>query len=458
MFHTLKHAKIVVLMSFLSFVFLIDANALDNLIQNSIEPNKIEIIAGKSLVMKLSIPVRKKLRVSIGSPDIADCLVLSGNEIYVNGKTAGITNLILWQEDKLVAIYDVEVKFDVSRLKEKLHQILPDEKELMVTATNNSISLTGKVSNAANLAQALSISNAYAPEGKVNNLLTVGGTHQVMLEVKIAEMSRSLSRDLGIDLGVFKSGTMAIDILSGFGSNIDPLAPAFDAFLQYTGGDTTWAMLINALKENGLVKVLAEPNLIALSGKTASFLAGGEYPIPVPDEDGITIEYKDFGVGLSFTPNVLSKDKINIQVNSSVSDLDFTTAVQFRGYVVPGISIRRASTTVELADGQSFVIAGLLSESIRENAQKFPFLGDLPFLGTLFKSNSFLKNKTELVILVTPRFVKPIDKKDQPVPTDYYDEPDDVEFYFNIDRSAKKSAANDSDVKMDGQFGHSFED
>ncbi|MBW2656025.1 MAG: type II and III secretion system protein family protein [Deltaproteobacteria bacterium] len=306
-----------------------------------------------------------------------------------------------------------------------------------------------------NLSKALTLSESYAPAGKVKNLMTVGGTHQVMLEVKIAEMSRSVGRNLGIDLeNISHIGDVAVQLLSNFGVSATT-----------TGGPTlglgynTWDTMLNALKANGQVKVLAKPNLITLSGQTASFLAGGEYPIPVSDEDGLTIEYKDYGVGLSFTPNVLSPDKINIKVDTSVSERLPTATLTNQNFVAPGLSTRRTATTIELADGQSFVIAGLLSESITESVKKFPFLGDIPILGILFRSSSFQKNETELVIIVTPRLVKPIDKETLPVPTDFYEEPSDTEFYFDMKRSSKKSSKEEPvDGNMDGQFGHSFED
>ena len=449
----LRFNKIIFMVLFFLMFVSISSYAQNDLIPVTVEPFKIDIISGKSIVMKTEINVK---RVSIGSPEIADFILLSPKELYIKGKAAGITNMILWQEGKVTTIYDIEVKYDLSRLKEKLYQILPDEKEIQIISTNNSLTLTGRVSSAVNLSQAMVLARSYAPEGKVNNLLTVGGTHQVMLEVKIAEMSRSVGKDLGIDLGVaLDFGSLTAQILSGFGGSV---VPAFDAAFEYTRGDATWSGTLNALKTNGLVKILAEPNLTALSGKTASFVAGGQFPVPVPNEDGITVEFKDFGIGLSFTPNVLSRNKIQINVISSVSELDFSTAVQFEGYVVPGVSTRTATTTVELADGQSFVIAGLLSESIRENIQKFPFLGDIPFLGTLFRSSSFQKNETELVIFVTPRFVKSINKETIPDPGENYEEPSDIEFYLGTGRPAKKSSKDISvDGNMDGQFGHSFE-
>jgi pilus assembly protein CpaC len=457
-----KFNKIIFMVLFF-LMFVCASSYAQNLTPETVEPFKIDIVSGKSLVMKSDMNIK---RVSIGSPEIADFILLSSKELYIKGKAAGLTNMILWHDGKVTSIYDIEVKYDLSRLKEKLYQILPDEEEIRIMSTNDSLTLSGRISSAASLSQAVNLAKSYAPEGKVNNLLTVGGTHQVMLEVKIAELSRSVGKDLGINLGVaFSIGDLTATVLSGFGSNLLPSLdgggnPGFKGGGRYTRGDATWAGTFNALKENGLLKIMAEPNLVALSGQTASFLAGGEFPVPVDAGDGaIGIDWKDFGVGVSFTPNVISRDKISIQVASSVSEIDFSTAIQIEGYIAPGVNIRKAATMIELGDGQSFAIAGLLSENIRENVQKFPFLGDIPILGTLFKSSSFQKNETELVIIVTPRFVKPINKEAQPVPPDYYTEPDDTQFYFNTDPPVEKASKDGSAVgKMDGQFGHSFEE
>lgn len=451
----LRFRKMIFVVLFFLMFLGTNSYAQNNTAPETVEPFKLDITSGKSIVMKSDINVK---RISVGSPEIADFILLSPKEIYIKGKAAGFTNMILWQEGGITTIYDIEVTYDISRLKEKLYHILPDEKEIKIMSTNDSLTLSGRVSSAANLSQAMVLANSYAPKGKVNNLLTVGGTHQVMLEVKISEMSRSVGKELGIDLEVLsQSSNLAVSLLSGFGGSV---APAFDAALSYTRGDATWSGALNAAKADGLIKILAEPNLIALSGSTASFLAGGQYPIPVSNEDGITVEFKDFGIGLSFTPNVLSQDKIHINVVSSVSELDYSTAVQFTGYVVPGVSSRTATTTVELADGQTFVIAGLLSENLRENITKFPFLGDIPILGTLFRSSSFQKSETELVIFVTPRFIKPISKETIPDPGENYIEPSDVEFYLGIDRRPAKDSSRASSVEgnMDGQFGHSFEE
>ena len=204
---------------------------------------------------------------------------------------------------------------------------------------------------------------------------------------------------------------------------------------RFASGGATWTMFIDALKENGLTKVLAEPTLITQSGRPASFLAGGEFPIPVPQSSGgsgttITIEYKTFGVGLNFTPTVLGNGKISMMVNPEVSELDFTRGVSLQGYIIPSLTTRRVSTVIELGDGQSFAVAGLLKDDVREVVRKFPVLGDIPILGALFRSTSFQRNETELVIIVTPHLVKPIDMAKQTLPTDAYIEPDNFEFYL----------------------------
>ncbi len=237
------------------------------------------------------------------------------------------------------------------------------------------------------------------------------------------------------------------------------VSDAVNAIFRFLSQDTTWTVFIDALKEEGLLKVLAEPTLITLSGKTANFLAGGEFPIPVPQSSGgggttITIEYKPFGVGLNFTPTVLSNKKINMQVTPEVSELDFSNALTISGFVVPSITTRRVSTVIELADGQSFAIAGLLKDDVREIVSKFPLLGDIPILGALFRSTSFKKNESELIVIVTPHLVKPLDMAKQTLPTDQYVEPSDLEFYLlgNMEGRGKPNPVKGSG--LEGQFGH----
>jgi len=468
---TLKFkTRVAMLCSVVLLSWVTGANARDILLPSSSQPQSLTLISGKSVIFDLnldsSVPMKKKPVISVGDPEIIEFRLLPGR-LYLKANKAGVTNLILWQEKKLMEIYDIEVKYDISRLKKTLYESLPQEKDIEVKATNDSITLLGKVSNAGNLSRVLAIAKSFALEGQINNLLTVGGTHQVMLEVKVAEMSRSVGKKLGVDVTALNaSGDLGMTLLSPLHSStysngvLDSIyTDSVNALFSFSHGSTTWTAFIQALQEDGLAKILAEPNLISISGQTASFLAGGEYPIPVPNEDGITITYKTFGVGLQFTPTVLDENRISIKVNAEVSDLDFSTAVQTAGYVVPGITTRRAGTSIQLNDGQSFAIAGLLSENISENVKKFPFLGDIPILGALFKSTSFQKDETELVMIVTPRFVKPLTANDQPLPTDYYQEPDDKEIFFNIKKRAPAPAPKMiRPGRVDGQFGHAFED
>jgi pilus assembly protein CpaC len=393
----------------------------------------------------IDTPVAIK-RVSLANPDIADTVVISPRQIYLTGKAVGTTNLTLWGgDDRVSTIFDVTVSSDLSQLKEKLQEILPGE-NIRVNAANDSVTLSGEVSSAANLSQALAVTEAFAPK-KVVNLAQVAGVHQVMLEVRVAEMSRSLARRLGINFSIVRQGdgfgVSMLNNLTGIAGTLSSIAePAgapfaqslsssINALLRFTGSDRTWTVFIDALKENGLVKILAEPTLVTLNGQEARFLAGGEFPVPVPQQfNVITITYKQFGVGLSFTPTVLSDDKISLRVAPEVSDLDFSTAVVLQGFVVPGLTTRRASTVIELANGQSFAIAGLLRETVREAVAKFPVLGDIPILGALFRSTSFQKNESELIIIVTPHLVKPLDMAKQTLPTDQYIEPNDFEWYL----------------------------
>jgi pilus assembly protein CpaC len=450
----------VIIIALVLLVFSAISRAADSELPETEKPKKLQVVVGKSIILKNSKPAK---RVSIAEPKIASFVLLSPSEIYITGKAAGITNLTLWQNKKILVIYDLEVDYDISRLKQKLHEVLPLEKEIRVIATHDSITLSGTISSTANLSQAMALAEAYAPKGNVRNLLEVGGVHQVMLEVRITEMSRSLIKRLGVNFSYARGGDLGLSLLGGLAqlgklTNTTTellVSPAVNALFRFHKGSATWTGFVDALKEDGLVKILAEPTLIALSGQTANFLAGGEYPVPVPSEDGIAIEYKPFGVGLSFTPTVLSEDKISIKVAPEVSELDFSIALQVGGYTVPGLSTRKASTVVELADGQSFAIAGLLKETIRDSMSKFPLLGDIPVLGALFRSRSFQKNETELIIIVTPHLVKPLDSARQTLPTDFYIEPDDTEIYLlGLMEGREKKQPSTVRGELDGEFGH----
>ncbi len=282
---------------------------------------------------------------------------------------------------------------------------------------------------------------------RVVNLLNVGGVQQVMCEVRLAEINRSVGRRIGINFAILDRysnafGVSLLNNLTGVANFVrDYMATSFDvnistninAISGWRTGSVLWTMFFDVLKTQGLGRILAEPNLVTTSGQEASFLAGGEFPIPVPQQfQTITIEYKKFGVGLNFTPTVLDNDMLAIKVAPEVSELDFTQGVAFTaaGYVVPGLRVRRLSTHVEVKDGQTFALAGLLSDSHRNLVNKFPVLGSIPVLGTLFRSSEFQKQETELVVLVTPHLVKPMAQGAARLPTDVYVEPNDVEFYL----------------------------
>lgn len=404
---------------------------------------KLELISGKSKVLDLPVAIK---RASLANPEVADTVVLSPTQLYLTGKMTGITNLTLWNESgKMMGMYDVIIAPDLSRLKEDLHKTLPEEKGILVTSSHDHITLSGTASNANSLSRALSIAEAYAPK-KVVNAMQIGGVQQVMLEVRVAEMNRELIKRLGINFNVIGSNEFGVSLLGGLTSLIGFTNPgvgggaatvttgvtqAIQGVFGFDTGSLSWTGFIDALKEENLLKVLAKPTLVALNGQEAAFLAGGEFPIPVPQTFGlVTIQFKKFGVGLVFTPYIMDSKHISLNVAPEVSELDFTNALRTQGFTIPAITTRRATTTIELADGQSFAIGGLMRDNVRESVKKVPFLGEIPILGALFRSSSFQKNESELLIIVTPHLVKPLDMTAQTLPTDYYVEPNDFEFYF----------------------------
>jgi pilus assembly protein CpaC len=452
----------------------------------------ITITSGKSVTLRTKSPVK---RISIAAPETADAIVLPPTQIYVTGKTPGATNITFWGEDnRIVAIFDVEVTPDLSGLKMKLHEVLPDETGINVTSAGESITLSGTVAGPGYMTRALSVAESYAPRDKqgkpkVNNLLEVAGVQQVMLEVRVSEMSRTLTKQLGFNFSAVSAsgkqfGLSLLNSLtalsgggvsgSGIATGIPNVPPTNNAFpgnglsvsssvngaIRFMANGAAWTNFIDALQDNGLLRVLAEPTLITLSGKSANFLAGGEFPIPVPQAGSsvpvITIQYKPYGVGLNFTPTVLGNGRISMAVAPEVSELDFSQAITIQGFVIPSITTRRVSTTVELADGQSFAIAGLLSDEVKEDVQKFPLLGDIPILGALFRSTSFQKSETELVVIVTPHLVKPLDLSKQTLPTDAYVEPNDFEFYLQGRLEGREAALPGTLRKggLEGDFGY----
>jgi pilus assembly protein CpaC len=392
-------------------------------------PNNVRrlvIAINKSNVVKLDRVFGDLL---VGNADIADVVPLTTTSFYVLGKTVGATRISIVSKDKmLLGVVDVDVSFDIDGLRSRLNESVPGG-QIRASSVNGKVLLTGIVPDSIALATALAIANQFAPDAVINSL-SVRASQQVLLEVRFLEAARSAATDLGVNWRAFSgqagnfSGTTGLVAPAtptlatpGVPGSIAALAPdilsnsvPFGSFVAslVNNNHLTVDVVIQALEERGLVRRLAQPNLIALSGDTASFLAGGEFPFPVAQENNtISIEFKQFGVGLGFTPTVLADGLINLKIAPEVSEIDPSQNIQVNGTVVPGLVVRRAQTTIELRDGQSFAIAGLLQSTNLKNQSELPWIGRVPILGTLFRSAHFQKQETDLVVIVTPHLAKP---------------------------------------------------
>ncbi|MDQ2093774.1 type II and III secretion system protein family protein [Rhodalgimonas zhirmunskyi] len=392
---------------------------------------------------------------SIANPAIADISSLSDRTIYVLGKSPGLTTLTLLDANgQLITNVDVRVAADISEFKERLRQILPGEK-IEVRTANDGIVLSGTVSSAQKLQRAMDLAERYAPE-RVSNLMSVGGVQQVMLKVRFAEMQRSVSKSLSTSLalngnmfggGIGVNGGTNTNNNSGsigtsLGGNVPASSDANGTMLfGFNAGSVEVGVLLEALEAKGVVRTLAEPNLTALSGQEAKFLAGGEYPIPVSQDQGtVTIEFKPFGIELNFTPRVVDGDLINLELNAAVSSIDPTNSVTFNGFSIDAFKRRETSTTVEMRDGESFAIAGLLQDDFTDLNGQVPWLGDVPVLGALFRSASYERNQSELVIIVTAHLVTPTRGEAFALPTDRVRPPTEKDLFLNgkVSREGKR--------------------
>jgi len=386
--------------------------------------NSIPVEVQKGSLIRLKSPAAT---VFITNPAIADVQIKSPTLIYVFGKTPGETSLYaLAADDSILFNGVIRVNHNLAGLNHAVARMIPDAR-VAAMSIQGAIILTGQVRSPGQAEDARRIAIRFAgKDAEVINRLRIASPSQVNLRVRIAEVSREIIKQIGFRWDALLSGT---DYQVGFMAGGSTSSRGDNAiFGSVISGNLNLEGVIDALESEGLISVLAEPNLTALSGETASFLAGGEFPIPVPqDNNSITITFKKFGVGLSFTPTILADNRINLKVNPEVSQLTSAGAVSIGGFSVPALTTRRAETTVELGSGQSFAIAGLLQNNVVRDLSKFPGLGDIPILGALFRSDNFKRNESELVIIITPYTVRPVSGQRMASPLDGLDQSNDVE-------------------------------
>jgi pilus assembly protein CpaC len=463
---------------------------------------RVKVIVNKSRTFRVETAFAT---IVAGSPDIIDVKSLTDHVIYIQGKQTGTTNVILFDTSmKQIGILDVEVGLDAATLQQNIRASTGSQ-GIRVSSSEGQVVLGGTATDAVAAERAMSIATGITKA--VVNAMSVAAPQQVMLEVRFLEVARSAGRSLGVNLfaanangtnvgntglgaplpsaigrapiggvngasngtsvGAPPTGSLPLlGTLGTLGSGpqgqlVAPFASLLTSIVRTSNGGSVDA-LITALEEKGLVRRLAEPNLIAISGDSARFLAGGEFPVPVPSTTTgsfptISIEYKKFGVELAFVPTVLSRGAINLRVEPSVSELDFTNAVQIQGTTVPALTVRDARTTVELRDGQSFAIAGLLQTKNQEAVSQVPWIGSVPVLGTLFSSKSYQQQETDLVIIVTPRLVAPAAPgQTLASPLDSRLPPNDVDFFLNGQMEVKKRYNDyvNSGGNVKGPYGH----
>lgn len=401
---------------------------------------------------------RPAAAVFVADPEVADVQAHSPTLVYVFGRRSGTTTLFAVDENEEVLLRrDVVVEHHLSGLQDVIREVAPDSR-IEVRSVDGGIILDGAVRDPVKAQELREIAGRYLGENEtLINRLTVAAPTQVNLRVRVAEVSRDVTKLFGINWeGIFSPGDFLFGLATGrafstaggppFLRAVDNSGGVANSLSgSYTNGDVSINGIIDALEREGLVNVLAEPNLTALSGETASFLAGGEFPVPVGQDDNnnIEIQFKQFGVSLAFTPTVLSAGRISMRVRPEVSDLSDKGAIKLNDLVIPALSTRRAETTVELGSGQSFAIGGLISNTTRNNLDKVPALGDLPVLGSLFRSTRFQRSESELVIIVTPYLVAPVGAAQLATPRDGLEDPSDLERLIagSIARTAPRPGA-----------------
>lgn len=381
----------------------------------------ISLGINKSMVVELPADVRDVL---VSNPAVADAVVRTARRVFVIGMGAGDTNIFLFDgQDRQIAVLNLTVQRDVTGIQATLADLMP-EANIQVEPVNDGVILRGVVSSAAQSQTAVDVATRFVGDAtRVVNALNIAGGEQVHLRVTIAEVQRTALRQLGVNLGDFVNGnslatSIGDTIISGLTSNPFSVAGQAIAGSSLDIVSNGISARVRALEQDGLVRTLAEPNLTAISGESSRFLAGGEFPVPVSQDEGrISVEFKPYGVGLSFTPVVLAGDRISLQIETEVSELTAEGAFTLQGgdsesLTIPGLRVRRASTTVELPSGGSIVMAGLIDQRMRQSVDGIPGLMDLPILGQLFRSNDYQRSQSELAIIITPYLAQAVARQD----------------------------------------------
>ncbi len=396
----------------------------------------LELEVNKGILVRLPKPASA---VFVANPEFADIAVKSPTLVYVMGKRTGVTTLFAVDgQDRVLADVNLVVNHNLTDIRSSIGAVLPDT-QVEARSVPGGLLLTGMVNSTREAEEARRIGARFLAENEaLINQIHIVGPNQVNLRVRIAEVSRNTLKRLGFNFDILGTvGNFAFGLATGrtFVSGIGTAAGLVDTGAisgSFDGSSFDANAIIDALEDEGLVTLLAEPNLTALSGETASFLAGGEFPIPIAQEDNrVTVQFKSFGVSLAFTPTIVSDDRISLKVLPEVSALTSAGAVSIGGFTIPALTTRRADTTVELGSGQSFAIAGLLQSDSNQSVNEFPGLADIPILGALFRSTNFQRSETELVIIVTPYLVRPVSTSALSIPTDGFEIPDDYDRVIN---------------------------
>lgn len=465
-------------------------------VASTVQQDRLTVAQYQSEILNLE---KTPARVSVGNPDIADIVLLRGGQVHIVGKTLGTTNVVFWDRSDLIfQSVTIEVTHDLTSLKRKLHSMMPTE-PIRVYSAQEKLILDGEVSSMSSANAAVKVAEGYLSacsgdtsdtsscgNAEVVNLLKVIGSQQIMLEVKVAEISRTFLRTLDTDLTVLDIGPnqrlgavnggaswpnalvqnelvpfAAAGVADGAQPTIGPMVDTFDPntpvisdkglFFQDLAGDTFFQAALELSRSKGLAKVLAEPTLTTLTGRPATFMSGGEFPVPVPEDGSTSIQFKNYGVLVEFLPTILDRERISLDLDIAVSEVSQTQSVDVGStgtggvYFIPSLTKRGVTSTVELANGQTIGIAGLIQDNVNEVVSKLPGLGDIPILGQLFRSQQFASGQTELVIFVTAHLAKPIDEENIILPTDSFVPPSDLEFYLLGRMEARPSQQNTPD-------------